>query len=123
MAATIPNFVFYIVLAVVIFFWLFSAVLNGIAMQKLMQSKGFDGNWFWQGFLFGPLAFLGASTRENRGKAEYPEYIKEAIQKATDEHNLATGGWKCPQCGRINPAITGTCVCGADKNGNVTPKK
>lgn len=112
---TVPVAVLLIFIAAVAFFALLQAFMNGIAMQKLMQSKGYEGNWFWQGFVFGPFAFLGASQREDRRKAAYPDYILEAIQKATDEHNLASGGWKCESCGTINPSTTGTCVCGKSR--------
>ena len=111
----VPVTILFIVLGIIVFFVLVQAVMNGIAMQQLMKSKGYDGNWFWQGFIFGPFAFLGASQREDRRKAAYPDYILEAIQKATEEHNLANGGWKCESCGAVNPANTGTCVCGKNR--------
>lgn len=115
METTVPVFVLFIVLGAVLLVSLFVAFLNGTAMQKLMQSKGYTDNWFWQGFFFGPFAFLGASQKGDRGKADLPEYVQEAIRKATEEHDLATGGWRCANCQTVNPATTGTCVCGKSR--------
>ena len=118
----VPIAIVIIIIVVVLIFALLAAIMNGIAMQHLMQREEYDGNWFWQGFLFGPFAFLGASERGDRGKADYPDYIMEAIRKATDEHNLANGGWRCESCGKVNPPATGTCDCGKSRFASVEKK-
>lgn len=43
---------------------------------------------------------------------------KAAAEKKQQNYNetiLKNGGWKCENCGKANPAYTGTCSCGNSK--------
>ena len=49
------------------------------------------------------------------------------VNLKTKENNerrmLANGGWKCSQCGRVNPGYIGSCGCGMSKSDNEAQKQ
>ncbi len=60
------------------------------------------------------IANMNTSAIETMGTA----LSKVADEKKQQEYNqelLKNGGWKCTQCGKVNPTYTGTCSCGKSK--------
>ena len=69
----------------------------GIVVQKVVENRGYNENWFIWGFFFHIFALIVALTKPNRNV--YPPLYFQPI------------GWKC-HCGLINSPYTKTCVCG-----------
>lgn len=92
----------------------------GIVTNKVIENKGYNENWFWWGFFFGFLALIVAATKPecHRDYSTEPSWMKTA---SPDRSILSQGGWIC-SCGRTNPSYTGTCACGATKDGSVSSK-
>lgn len=38
-----------------------------------------------------------------------------ANESARNDEMMGSGGWRCSQCGKVNPSYTGTCACGNQK--------
>lgn len=92
----------------------------GIATDQVLKNKGYNESWFWWGFFFSFLALIVALTKPEQHK--YGESESGWAQTKIPERTiLAQGGWIC-SCGRTNPNYTGTCACGATKDGSVNSK-
>lgn len=100
---------------------LISAIIQciwGYAVYSIVQNKGYDENWFWWGFFFGILALLFALAKEDVSwqYRESGSRLGAIAAEAADERTLASGGWVCSRCGKVQPSYTGTCGCGNTKD-------
>ena len=43
------------------------------------------------------------------------EFLRKQEAKKEISNIAINNGWTCPECGRVNPAYTGTCACGTEK--------
>lgn len=92
----------------------------GVVTNKIIENKGYNENWFWWGFFFHFFALIVAATRPEYRYREDSE--PSWMQPDTpDRRIISQGGWIC-SCGRTNPSYTGTCACGATKDGSVSSK-
>ena len=67
----------------------------GVAVQKIVEIRGYHENWFWWGFFFSVIACIVACSK--------PQVAAKPL--------AFPGDWQCT-CGRMYPAYIGTCVCG-----------
>lgn len=58
---------------------------------------------------------------DNRKNDEEPTALEKLAREKRKEEAMASGGWKCIQCGRVNASYAGTCGCGMSKYDN-TPR-
>ncbi len=112
----------------VIFYLLIIGVIQciwGYAVYSIVQNKGYDENWFWWGFFFGILALLFALAKEDVSwyYRESGSRLSAIAAEAADERTLASGGWVCSDCGKVQPSYTGTCGCGNTKNRSKAKKE
>jgi len=106
-----------------IFFYIIGVVIWGLiwgfATLHVNESKGYDGG-FWLGFFLGFIGLIIVACKANNSyKNDYASSIllSEVTKESNDRRLLASGGWKCTRCGRVNPSYTGTCGCGGTKYG------
>lgn len=65
--------------------------------------------------------YTASSTSENRSSYADSPLLSAAAQvdaekqMISEKQMLSNGGWKCNQCGKVNPYYTTTCVCGISK--------
>ncbi|MCM1046464.1 MAG: zinc-ribbon domain-containing protein [Candidatus Gastranaerophilales bacterium] len=106
----------------------------GFAVNKVVENKGYDENWFWWGFFFGLIAMLVALSKPEQSRTANnepyfgggesivgPNYHFKGFgvqQKITD----VPSGWRCSHCGKVNAGYVGTCGCGWDKSGTAPGK-
>lgn len=108
------------------------AAIWGWAVNKIVENKGYDENWFWWGFFFGIFALLVALTKSDlpRTTGETSNYFGEggSIVRKDDEFRgynsgrkitEVPGGWRCQNCGNVNAGYVGTCGCGCSKSGEM----
>lgn len=102
---------------IALFVGLIMGIVWGVACTIIVQSKGYDENWFWWGFFFGIIAFIVACTK--------PQYYRSSVYNTTETIDKINGSyknkdssssWKCRKCSRTNLSYVGTCVCGMTKS-------
>ncbi len=106
--------------------WMIGCISCGVATKVLNKEKGYSGG-FWWGFFLGVIGIIIVLVRKEKPTFSYGDIKKDdkeltaleklAIEKRKEEA-LASGGWKCIQCGRVNANYTGTCGCGMSKYDN-----
>ena len=52
-------------MAVVFFVYIIYGIIFGIVVNKVLENKGYNENWFWWGFLFGIFAVIVALSKPN----------------------------------------------------------
>ena len=98
----------------------------GWAVNKVIENKGYQENWFWWGFFFGLIALIVALTKPDAPRASYDgsSYFGDTSSivgrgfGSERKADRAKGEWRCSHCGAINASYVGTCSCGWDKAGN-----
>lgn len=98
----------------------------GWAVNKVVENKGYQENWFWWGFFFGLIALIVALTKPDAPRASYDggSYFGDTSSivgrgfGSERKADRAKGEWRCSHCGAINASYVGTCSCGWDKAGN-----
>ena len=120
---------------------LFWGLIWGLITKTINENKGYDGG-FWWGFFLGFIGLIVVLCKpDNRTfinnnsnsvpndswtygsspapvastNAAYLSYTSAAEKEQNERRILSEGGWKCNKCGRVNPAYTGTCICGVLK--------
>ena len=104
----------------------------GWAVNKVVENKGYNENWFWWGFFFGMLALIVAltkpdMTRTTGASGNYFGEDKSSLEKDYVSRGLGyerkltelPDGWRCQRCGQLNAGYVGSCGCGCDKSENV----
>ena len=66
----IAYFITGVVLSVVI------GVIWGIAVQRVIENKGYYENWFWWGFFFGFLALIVATMKPQNTYQSHSEFME-----------------------------------------------
>ncbi len=107
----------------------------GIVVNKVIENKGYQENWFWWGFFFGFLALIVALTKQNMPvitsyTTSYSDNPRTALGKNyvfrgfgyDGQDRQASGTWECRYCGKINASYVGTCGCGCDKSESMPVK-
>lgn len=95
----------------------------GFVSKTINENKGYEGG-FWWGFILGILGIIVVACKsENIGSSYYSTSSQDKVSSYSKEiaetNMLASGGWKCVKCGRVNPSYnTGSCVCGNSKMEN-----
>ena len=104
-----------IILIALIVVVVISAVLNGEAAERIAKEKGYEGNWFAKGFIFGKSAITRIQGKPNLYE-DKDTPIQSALRKIEEErvNQTATGSWRC-ECGKTNALYVGTCACGTTK--------
>lgn len=86
----------------------------GVAVNKVIENKGYRENWFWWGFFFGFLALIVALTKQNvpRTTNDTDSYFKDTSSVVGKDYifkgfgyegkvDQVPGGWRCQHCGKI----------------------
>lgn len=107
----------------------------GVVVNKVIENKGYQENWFWWGFFFGFLALIVALTKQNApaitsDTASYFDNPRTVLGKDyvfkgfgyNGQDRQTAGTWECRHCGKINASYVGTCGCGYDKSENMLVK-
>lgn len=104
-----------IILIALIVVVVISAVLNGEAAERIAKEKGYEGNWFAKGFIFGRTAITRVQGKPNLCE-DKDSPLQSALRKIEEERvkPAATGSWRC-ECGKTNASYVGTCACGTTK--------
>lgn len=123
----IINFIATIIAAIVLAYTYGQHYISVLSTGYMDRSWGttigifvgvFVGGSAWSALL-GGLSEVLSNQEEIKGKLRHLEMENEAegpLAKAALEHDLEVGDkWRCPNCGRINDHLVGTCACGADK--------
>ncbi len=111
--------------------WLIGCIAFGVATKVLNKQKGYSGG-FWWGFFFGVIGIVIVLVRPEKVSNTYsysdierhdgePTALEKLAREKRKEEAMASGGWKCIQCGRVNANYAGTCGCGMSKYDN-TPR-
>lgn len=107
----------------------------GVVVNKVIENKGYQENWFWWGFFFGFLALIVALTKQDmpRMTNDTGYYFNDTSSVVGKDYvfrgfgyeekvDQVPGGWRCQHCGKINAGYVGTCGHGCDKSGNMPIK-
>lgn len=119
-------------------FFLIGGLIWGVITKTINENKGYDGE-FWWGFFLGFIGLIVVLCKpDNRTfvnnnsysvpddnwsygsssapvaspNAAYSSYTSAAERERNERRILSEAFWKCGKCGRVNPAYTGTCICG-----------
>lgn len=96
----------------------------GYVCNYIIDSKGYNENWFWWGFFFGIIAVIVAATRpENRSMLHTPDgrridkygHVIENLSPNRMQEMIDAGGWQCAKCNQLNAKYVTTCNCGISK--------
>lgn len=114
----------YVILYLVLF--CIQGAVWGWAVNKVVENKGYQEDWFWWGFFFGFLALIVALTKPDSPRvsdngSSYLGDTSSIVGKGFGTGRKADytkGEWRCTHCGAVNASYVGTCSCGWDKSGN-----
>ena len=60
---------------------------------------------------------IGVGSQSGKINALAQETVSSKSKRETEEkRKLSSGGWKCPDCGKMNNSYETTCSCGRRKN-------
>lgn len=93
-----------------LFLYAVQGIIFGIAVNSVINNKGYDDNWFWWGFFFGFVALMVALSKPEVTRPSYSQSI--LMQKARQDNILNNGGWTCSYCNTINANYVTSCSCG-----------
>jgi len=90
--------------------YIVQGIIFGVAVNVIIENKGYHDNWFGWGFFFGFIALIVALSKPQ--KAYEPAEENLLLKKSQEQYDLNNGGWKCGFCNSINAYNVTTCSCG-----------
>lgn len=101
----------------IVFIWLVlyiaQGIVFGVAVNMIIQNKGYHESWFVWGFFFGFIALIVALSKPQRSYEPAEENL--FLKKRQETYTLENGGWQCGFCNRVNAYNVTTCSCGRSR--------
>lgn len=88
-------------------------IIFGVAVNTVIENKGYHENWFWEGFFFGIIALIVAVSKPP--KPYDPMRESPLLKKSYERQGVSSNNWKCVFCNSINANNVTTCSCGKSK--------
>ncbi len=112
--------------------YLIGGIICGAICVAIASGRGMSGG-FWWGFFLGIIGIIVVAVMPNDKPVQQTSSyyngnpsscsIGNSIDKRNREEDiLASGGWRCNNCGKVNFGYTYGCDCGARKGDPVPPK-
>lgn len=111
------------------FIWFIAVTINcviwGVVTYVINTNKGYEGGFWWGFFLeiIGLIVVLCKPDNHSRVDLTSSPLLLMSeggviVSSSEDQSILASGGWRCRKCGRVNASFIGTCGCGTTKGDN-----